>query len=379
MSWNNISVIRLVYQLSTKYPTPSNLKFTWNWGILALVMLGVQIISGILLGMNYVPNIEMAFTSVEHIVRDVPEGWLLRSIHANGASFFFIVIYFHICRGIIYGSYMYPRQKLWYSGVVIFILMMGSAFLGYILPWGQMSLWGATVITNFASTIPIWGDEIVRWLWGGFSVGNATLNKFYSLHYLLPFILTSMVGLHIYLLHKDGSSNPLGVENNTDKVYFTPYYTIKDLYSVILMVSCFVEVLCYSPDYFGHPDNYVPANSVVTPEHIVPEWYFLGFYAILRAIPDKTFGVLAFFASLVLLFVLPRLHYSNTSLWLYKPISKWLVIIFIGNWVLLSVLGMKPIENPYIWVSQGATIIYFVFFIVLIVINIFRRKNHENT
>jgi ubiquinol-cytochrome c reductase cytochrome b/c1 subunit len=322
-------------------------------------------VTGIVLAMHYVPNIDLAFTSLEHLMRDVPEGWMLRGIHANGASFFFLVIYAHICRGLVYGSYMYPRAALWYSGVIIFIVMIITAFLGYILPWGQMSFWGATVITNLASTVPWWGDELVRWLWGGFSVANATLNKFYSLHFVLPFVLLSLVGIHLYLLHKEGSSNPLGVDNTTDKIFFTPYYALKDYLSVLLLLVCFTIMLSFAPDYLGHSDNYLPANSDVTPEHIVPEWYFLPFYAVLRAIPNKTAGVLALFCSLYFFFSLPSIHKSQIRNWLLKRKAQWAIILFMVNWVLLGYLGMKPIEEPYLALSKLSTIIYFSFFLVL--------------
>lgn len=358
-----------IYKIAVKYPTATNLNYFWNLGVFALVALAVQILTGILLVMHYTPHIDYAFLSCEHIMRDVHYGWLLRYLHANGASIFFIVVYGHIFRGLIYGSYLFARELLWCSGVVILLLMIITAFLGYILPWGQMSLWGATVITNLASTIPIAGDHIVLWLWGGFSVANPTLQKFFSLHFVFPFIILAFVGLHVLLLHSTGSSNPLGIDYVTDKTVFTPYYTIKDLYSLFLFFMLFAILVFFIPNALGHPDNYIPANSDVTPEHIVPEWYFLPFYAILRAIPDKAFGVLALLMSIVMLLFLPFLHSSDVRSSLFKPVYKVFCFSFIAIVILLGYLGAKPIEEPYLSLAQIATSAYFIYFFLLIFID----------
>jgi len=357
-----------LYNLAVKYPTATNLSYFWNFGVFALVALAIQIVTGILLVMHYTPNIDYAFISCDHIMRDVNYGWLLRYSHANGASIFFIVVYAHILRGLIYGSYLFARELLWCSGVIILLLMIITAFLGYILPWGQMSLWGATVITNLASTIPVVGESIVLWLWGGFSVANPTLQKFFSLHFLFPFIILGFVGLHVLLLHNYGSSNPLGTDYVIDKTTFTPYYTFKDVFSLFIFFMVFAVLVFFIPNALGHPDNSIPANSDVTPEHIVPEWYFLPFYAILRAIPDKAFGVLALLMSIVMLLFLPYLHSSYVRSSLFKPVYKVFCFCFIANVFLLGYLGAKPIEAPYLSLAQLATIIYFSFFFLLVFI-----------
>jgi quinol-cytochrome oxidoreductase complex cytochrome b subunit len=284
---NKNSLIHTLYHTAVPYPGPSNLNYIWSFGIFLLVCLIIQILTGIFLAMHYVPNIDLAFVSVEHIMRDVNFGWLLRYIHANGASMFFISVYLHICRGLYYSSYTYPRQLLWCIGVIIFLLMIITAFLGYVLPWGQMSFWGATVITNLASAVPYVGNSIVFWLWGGFSVDNATLNRFFSFHYLLPFIIAALTVVHMIFLHDGKSNNPLGIDAITfDNVPFTPYFVVKDLFAVILFFVFFGFFIFYLPNYLGHTDNYIPANPLVTPAHIVPEWYLLPFYAILRSVPD---------------------------------------------------------------------------------------------
>lgn len=361
----------LIYSLATKYPTASNLSYFWNFGVFALVALVIQIVSGILLVMHYTPSIDYAFISCDHIMRDVNAGWILRYLHANGASIFFIVVYAHILRGLIQGSYLFSRELLWCSGVLILLLMIITAFLGYILPWGQMSLWGATVITNLASTIPVFGESIVLWLWGGFSVANPTLQKFFALHFVAPFIILALVALHVYLLHAAGSSNPLGRDYYLDKVGFTPYYTIKDFYSLFIFFMVFAILVFFIPNVLGHPDNYIPANSDVTPDHIVPEWYFLPFYAILRAIPDKAFGVLALLMSIVLLFFLPFLHTSYIRSTLFKPSYKLLCFVFIAVVFLLGYLGAKPIEEPFLFLAQTATKFYFSFFFIVLFVEKF--------
>jgi ubiquinol-cytochrome c reductase cytochrome b subunit len=284
------------------YPAPINLSYAWSFGSLAGICLVFQIITGIFLTMNYTPHIDLAFSSLEHLMRNIHNGWFLRYLHANGASMFFIVVYCHIFRGIYYGSYQQPRALLWYSGVIIFLLMMATAFLGYVLPWGQMSFWGATVITNLFSALPIIGKPIVHLLWGGYCIDNVTLNRFFCFHFILPFIIAGMVLLHLALLHKNGSNNPLGIESTFDKVSFYPYYFVKDLFALMLFILLYSFFLFIMPNYLGHPDNYIPADSIETPAHIVPEWYFLPFYAILRSMPTKGSGVLAMFGAIAVLF-----------------------------------------------------------------------------
>ncbi|MBT4888059.1 MAG: cytochrome b/b6, partial [Rhodospirillales bacterium] len=298
--------------LGTNYPAPRNLNYWWNFGSLAGIILGIMIVTGIFLAMHYTAHVDYAFESVERIMRDVNYGWLIRYVHMNGGSMFFICVYIHMFRGMYYGSYKQPRELLWIIGVLILLAMMATAFMGYVLPWGQMSFWGATVITNLFSAIPIVGDSIVTLLWGGFSVDNPTLNRFFSLHYLLPFVLCGLVIVHIWALHIHGSNNPLGVEKREpeDTIPFHPYYTIKDLFGLGVLMIFFLGFVFYAPNFFGEPDNYIKANAMVTPAHIVPEWYFLPFYAILRAVPDKLMGVLAMFAAIGVLFILPWLDRS---------------------------------------------------------------------
>ena len=350
------------------YPTPKNLNYWWSFGSLAGLMLGVQIITGIILAMHYTPHTAMAFASVEHIMRDVNYGWLLRYVHANGASFFFIVVYIHIFRGLYYGSYKAPRELLWMLGLVIYLLMMATAFMGYVLPWGQMSFWGATVITNLFSAIPIVGESIVTWLWGGFAVDNPTLNRFFALHYLLPFIIVAVVALHVVALHVHGSNNPTGIDPKgpQDTVPFHPYYTMKDGFGVVVFLIVFSVFVFFAPDYMGHPDNYIPANPMVTPAHIVPEWYFLPFYAILRAIPDKLGGVLAMFGAIAVLFVLPWLDTSRVRSCTFRPIYKWFMMFLVVDVIVLGICGSKPPEGFWVPLSQLATLYYFAHFLVLL-------------
>jgi ubiquinol-cytochrome c reductase cytochrome b subunit len=348
------------------YPTPINLTYAWSFGSTAGICLVLQILTGVFLAMHYTPHIALAFTSVEHIMRDVNNGWLIRYMHANGASMFFIVVYAHIFRGLYYGSYMYPREHLWCSGVAIFILMMGTAFMGYVLPWGQMSFWGATVITNLASAVPFVGNAIVEWLWGGFSVDNATLNRFFSLHFLLPFLIAGLTIVHLALLHEHGSNNPLGIESTVDKISFYPYFYVKDLLAFFGFITVFAGFVFYFPNLMGHPDNYIPANPMVTPAHIVPEWYFLPFYAILRSIPDKLGGVVAMGGALVILFAIPFINTSEIRSSQFRPLFRgffWLLVI---DFLILGWIGQKPVETPFIEIGQIATIFYFLFFAVLI-------------
>ena len=357
------------------YPTPKNLNYWWSMGSLAGIMLVLQIVTGIILAMHYTPHADMAFASTEHIMRDVNYGWLMRYMHANGASFFFIVVYIHILRGMYYGSYKAPREILWWMGIIIFILMMASAFMGYVLAWGQMSFWGATVITNLFSAVPLIGESIVTFLWGGYSVDQPTLNRFYSLHYLLPFVIIGVVFVHLWALHHHGSNNPLGIDRKgpQDSIPFHPYYTVKDLYGLGVFGTIFALVLFFAPNYMGHPDNYIPANPLVTPAHIVPEWYFLPFYAILRAIPDKLFGVIAMFASLLILFVLPWLDTSKVRSARFRPVYKMLFWAFFIDCIILGYLGGKPPEGIFIVAGRMATAFYFLFFLILPFIGWFER------
>jgi len=348
------------------YPTPVNLSYYWNFGSTAGICLALQIITGIALAMHYTPHVDLAFASVEHIMRDVNYGWLIRYTHANGASMFFIMIYLHMFRGLYYGSYTVKREALWISGVVILLLSMATAFMGYVLPWGQMSFWGATVITKLFSAFPIVGDHLVHWLWGGFSVDNATLNRFFSLHYLLPFLIAGAVILHIVVLHSEGSNNPLGIKGYGDKIAFYPYFVVKDIFGLMAFFCFFGFFVYFYPNVLGHPDNYIEANPMVTPEHIVPEWYFLPFYCILRSIPDKLGGVLAMFGAIIILIFQPFIHTTTVRSSFFRPIYKkfyWLLVIdcFILTWI-----GGNVPETPYLEIGQIATIYYFFFFLVIV-------------
>ena len=365
---HRLPVFTFMHHEMHEYPTPKNLNYWWNFGSLAGIVLVIMIMSGIVLAMHYTAHVDHAFQSVERIMRDVNYGWLVRYIHANGASFFFIVVYIHIFRGLYYGSYKAPRELLWMLGVVILILMMATAFMGYVLPWGQMSFWGATVITNLFSAIPLVGESIVTLLWGGFSVDNPTLNRFYALHYLLPFVIVGVVVLHIVALHRFGSNNPLGIDvrGNQDTISFHPYYTIKDAFGLGVFLILLSAVVFFLPNSMGHPDNYIPANPMVTPAHIVPEWYFLPFYAILRAVPDKLFGVLAMFAAIGVLFILPWLDRSPVRSATFRPIYKIMFWVFLVDCVALTWLGAKPAEGIYVVLSRLCTAYYFFHFIILL-------------
>lgn len=359
-------LIASLYQTAVTYPSPSNLTYLWNFGVYAMLCLGIQFATGLFLAMHYVADQTLAFSSVEHIMRDVNFGWLLRYIHANGASMFFIVVYTHTLRSLYYGSYVYPRQWLWAVGVIILLLMIATAFFGYVLPWGQMSFWAATVITNLVSAIPSVGSAIVIWIWGGYSVDNATLNRFFSLHFFLPFVIAALVFLHIILLHTHHSNNPLGVDRGRDSIPFFPYYVVKDLYGIVLFLLFFSCFLFFAPNLLGHPDNYIPANPMVTPAHIVPEWYFLPFYAILRAIPDKLMGVVALVASILSLLLLPFIVRPETRSNNFRPISHLLFWLLLLDALILGWVGSKPIEQPYVEISQAATVFYFAYFFVLL-------------
>ena len=358
----------LVYSSFVVYPTPRNLNYWWTFGGILTFMLAVQILTGIVLAMHYMPHVDYAFDSVEHIMRDVNFGWLLRYAHANGASMFFLAAYIHVFRGMYYGSYKEPREVLWILGVIILILMIMTGFMGYVLPWGQMSFWAATVITNLFSAIPVVGEAIVTWLWGGYAVGEPTLNRFYALHYLLPFVIVGVVGLHIWALHVVGQNNPTGVEPQSDKdtVAFTPYATIKDSFLLAVFLILFAWFVFYVPNYLGEPDNYIPANPAVTPMHIVPEWYYLPFYAILRGIPNKLLGVMALAASIFVLFFVPWLDTSRVRSARYRPLYRIFFWLFVAASIGLGWLGGKPPEGLYVIASRLLTIYYFGFFLVIL-------------
>ena len=350
------------------FPTPKNLNYWWTFGGILSVMLMAQLATGIVLAMHYTPHVDFAFASVEHIMRDVNYGWLLRYMHSNGASMFFVAVYVHIFRGMYYGSYKAPREVLWMIGVLIYLVMMATAFMGYVLPWGQMSFWGAKVITNLFSAIPFFGKAITTWLWGGFAVDNPTLNRFYSLHYLLPFVLAALVALHIWALHVPGNNNPTGVsvKGSQDTLPFHPYYTMKDAFAVVVFLIAYMAFVSFAPNYMGHAINYAEANPLQTPPHIVPEWYYLPFYAILRAIPDKLGGVTAMFGSILILFVLPWLDTSRVRSGTYRPIFKQFFWVFVIVCIGLGYLGSKPPEGAYVIWSRILTASYFAHFLVIL-------------
>jgi ubiquinol-cytochrome c reductase cytochrome b subunit len=358
-----------------QFPMPKNLNYWWNFGALATVVLITMIVTGIVLAMHYTPHTTMAFDSVEHIMRDVNFGWLIRYIHSNGASMFFVVVYIHLFRGLYYGSYKAPRELLWMLGVVILLLMMATAFMGYVLPWGQMSFWGAKVITNLFSAIPLVGESIVEWLWGGYTVDNPTLNRFFSLHYLLPFVIVGVVVLHVAALHVTGSNNPDGIDMKgpQDSVPFNPYFTAKDSVGLGVFLIVWAVFVFYAPEYLGHPDNYIEANPLVTPPHIVPEWYFLPFYAILRAITfdvwfieAKLMGVLLMFASIGVLFILPWLDTSKVRSCRYRPIYRWFFWILLIDCVVLGWVGANKPEGMFPVIGLVGTAYYFFHFLILL-------------
>ncbi|KAA2236656.1 cytochrome b [Salinarimonas soli] len=365
---SRLPVMGLLHSSFVAFPVPRNLNYFWTFGAVLFFMLISQIVTGIVLAMHYTPHADYAFQSVEHIMRDVNYGWLLRYLHANGASMFFVAVYIHIFRGLYYGSYKAPREVLWILGVIILLLMMATAFMGYVLPWGQMSFWGATVITNLFSAIPVVGEGIVHFLWGGFSVGNPTLNRFFSLHYLLPFMILGVAMLHVWALHVPGNNNPTGVpiKSGKDAVPFHPYMTVKDAFSLVLFLILFSWFVFYMPNYLGHADNYIPANPSVTPAHIVPEWYFLPFYAILRAIPDKLGGVIAMFASIAILAFLPWLDTSKVRSAAYRPLYRIFSWVFVLCAIGLGYLGAMPAEGGYVIASRLLTAYYFAHFLIII-------------
>ena len=353
----------------TDYPTPKNLNYWWTFGGILTFCLITQIITGLVLAMHYIAHADLAFSSVEHIMRDVNYGWLIRYVHANGASMFFLAVYIHIFRALYYGSYKSPREVIWIIGMLIYFLMMATAFLGYVLPWGQMSFWGATVITNLFSAIPLIGESITHWLWGGYSVDNPTLTRFFSLHYLFPFLILGLVILHIWALHVPGNNNPIGIDikkPSNDTVPFHPYIVIKDLFALLLFLIVFAFFVFFSPNILGHSDNYIEANPLVTPAHIVPEWYLLPFYAILRSVPDKLLGVLAMFAAIFVLVILPWLDTSKVRSAVFRPIYKQFYWFLVADVLILGYMGAMPAEGIYLLVARVATAYYFIHFLIIL-------------
>jgi len=360
-------LLRLANSYIIDSPQPSNISYLWNFGSLLAFCLIIQIITGVTLAMHYNPSVLEAFNSVEHIMRDVNNGWLIRYLHANTASAFFFIVYLHMGRGLYYGSYRAPRTLVWTLGVIIFILMIVTAFLGYVLPYGQMSLWGATVITNLMSAIPWIGQDIVEFLWGGFSVNNATLNRFFALHFVLPFVLAALALMHLIALHDSaGSGNPLGVSGNFDRLPFAPYFIFKDLITIFLFILGLSIFVFFAPNILGDSENYVVANPMQTPPAIVPEWYLLPFYAILRSIPNKLLGVIAMFAAIVILLVMPFTDLSRSRGIQFRPLSKIAFYIFIANFLILMQLGAKHVESPFIEFGQISTVLYFSHFVIIV-------------
>ena len=360
-------LLKMVNSYVIDSPQPSNISYLWNFGSLLAFCLIIQIITGVTLGMHYTPNISEAFDSVEHIMRDVNNGWLVRYLHSNTASAFFFIVYLHIGRGLYYGSYKAPRTLVWIIGTIIFILMMATAFLGYVLPYGQMSLWGATVITNLMSAIPWIGQDIVQFIWGGFSVNNATLNRFFALHFVLPFVLAALALMHLIALHdSSGSGNPLGVSGNYDRLPFHPYYIFKDLITIFLFIIILSIFVFFMPNLLGDSENYVMANPMQTPPAIVPEWYLLPFYAILRSIPNKLLGVIAMFAAILALLIMPFSDFSKIRGVQFRPLSKIAFFIFVANFLILMQLGAKHVESPFIEFGQISTVLYFSHFLIIV-------------
>nr|YP_009116135.1 cytochrome b [Taeniura lymma]AJD22409.1 cytochrome b [Taeniura lymma] len=344
-------------------PAPSNISTWWNFGSLLGLCLIIQILTGLFLAMHYTADVSSAFSSIAHISRDVNYGWLIRNIHANGASMFFICVYLHIARGLYYGSYL--NKETWNIGVIILLLLMATAFVGYVLPWGQMSFWGATVITNLLSALPYIGDMLVQWIWGGFSVDNATLTRFFTFHFLFPFVIAALTMIHLLFLHETGSNNPTGLSSNMDKIPFHPYYTYKDLVGFFILLTLLTLLALFAPNLLGDTENFIPANPLVTPPHIKPEWYFLFAYAILRSIPNKLGGVLALIFSILVLLLIPILHTSKQRSLTFRPITQLLFWLLVANTIILTWIGGQPVEQPFIIIGQIASITYFSFFLIL--------------
>ncbi len=361
------------------YPTPKNLNYWWTFGGILTFFLIIQIITGLVLAMHYVAHADLAFGSVEHIMRDVNYGWLIRYLHANGSSMFFLAVYIHIFRALFYGSYKAPREMIWIIGMLIYLLMMATAFMGYVLPWGQMSFWAATVITNLFSAIPLVGESITSWLWGGYAVGSPTLTRFYSLHYLMPFLIFGLVILHIWALHIPGNNNPVGIDikkPSKETVPFHPYIVIKDFYALLIFLIIFSGFVFFVPNVLGHPDNYIEANPMVTPSHIVPEWYLLPFYAILRSVPDKLGGVVVMFAAVFILMFLPWLDTSKVRSAVFRPLYKVFFWILVIDVIVLGYIGANPPEGMYLIIGRIATIYYFVHFILIMPLLGFKEKTN---
>jgi ubiquinol-cytochrome c reductase cytochrome b/c1 subunit len=365
---SRLPLIGFLHRSFVAFPNPRNLNYWWTFGGILSFMLGFQIVTGIVLAMHYTPDSKLAFTSVEHIMRDVNYGWLLRYAHSNGASMMFLAVYIHMLRGLYYGSYKAPREVLWILGVIIYLLMMATGFLGYTLPWGQMSFWGATVITSLFGAIPMAGSMMTTWLWGGYAVDNATLNRFYALHYLLPFMIAAVVFLHIWALHVTGSNNPTGIEKRTDKdtLTFHPYFTAKDGFGLVVFLIFFAWFLFYIPNYLGDADNYIEANPLQTPAHIVPEWYYLPYYAILRSIPSKLGGVTAMFSAILLFAFLPWLDRSPVKSASYRPLYRIFFWIFVATAIGLGFIGANPPEGNYVIAGRILTLAYFAFFLIVL-------------
>lgn len=373
-------IMKKLYNFWINYFSPNNFSYLWNFGSMALVILLLQILTGIFLAMHYKSDVLLAFSSIEYILRDVQYGWVIRYMHSNGASIFFFVVYMHILRSLIFGSYSYPRQLLWASGIIIFVLMIATAFFGYILPWGQMSFWAATVIISVFTAIPIIGNEIIFWLWGGFSVQDATLNRFFSLHYLFPFLILALSILHLIFLHEFGSNNPLGIFFRYDNIAMAPYYIIKDVYGLNILLIIFVYFVFFIPNYLGHSDNYILGNPLVTPPHIVPEWYFLPLYAILRSIPNKLLGVIGLSLSILVMLFLPLIigKWMLIRSIFFKPFMKSIIVIFIINSLILGWVGGQPVIAPFFEIGQFSTFIYFLLFFFIFIFSFFENLIIKN-